>query len=303
MCVPTLYYAQEAQNNHDLHFIFIISVLSSTDMSVFSRVNPFKSRFPGSWFKKTLFVIVILMNSEFVHAAKEPAADEIDFFFVYLPGLLEKDGITGPLAEVIHEVGSRARVVFNMHNLPIKRQDRELRRGKAVVVGPQLDRPSADNINTDLRSSVPLAFRRDFAFVIAGTPIPRAIEEIKEMVLVTTPTTMLPPPLARLEGLTIIETHSNLSAINLLSKGRVDLWVNDKTITLDAIKGAGVANITYNPNKPYYQWPARLIYSETVSPNLVAKIDAAILSMVGDGTLKAMLPNNFTDNYDTSPLH
>ncbi len=272
-------------------------------MSVFRMAISMKSRLLGRWCKNALLILVMSFNGEIAQASSEQTADEIDFFFIYLPGLLEKDGQTGALAEVIREAGSRAQVVFNMHHLPINRQDRELRSGKAVVAGPHLDRPSPDDINKDLRSSVPLAFRRDFAFVTTGTPVPHTIDEIKKMVLVTTPTTRLPPPLARLEGLTILQTHSNLSAIALLSKGRVDLWVNDKTITLDAIEAASVANISYNPDKPYYVWPSRLVYSNAVSPHVIARIDAAILSMVNDGTLKASLPNNFTDDYDAALRH
>ena len=260
--------------------------------------NQTKARIWCQWCKSVTLVIFLLVSAEPANATPAHQTNKIDFYFVYLPGLLEKDGKTGALVEVIQEVGNRARVVFNMHHLPIKRQDREVRRNKAVVVGPQLDRPDPDDVNKDLRSSVPLAFRRDFAFVRTGTPIPQTIDDIRKMVLVTTPTTRLPPLLARLEGLVNLETHSDLSAIMLLSKGRVDLWVNDKTITLDAVKATSVTNIIYNPNKPYYLWPARLIYSNAVSPDVVARIDSAILSMVHDGTLKAKLPNNFTDDYD-----
>ncbi len=243
-------------------------------------------------------VLCLITSAQTAVAATDHRGNEIDFHFVYLPGLLEKDGKTGKLAQAIHEVGKRAHVTFRMQHMPIKRQDRELTRNKPLVAGPQLDRGTPDSGFKPLRASIPLAFRQDHAFVLRGIHIPRTIEEIKKMTLVVTPTTRLPPPLHNLDGLTILETHSATSAISLLSKGRVDLWVNDKTMTLDAVQVAGVTNITYDAVKPFFVWPARLIYSDAVSSDIIERIDRAIMSMVEDGSLKAQLPNNFTRDYE-----
>lgn len=218
----------------------------------------------------------------------------VEFYHVYIPGLLEKDGKTGALAEAIYEIGNRANIKFVMLNVPVKRQDRALLGDKVVVAGPALDVLETEDVSFSLRTSLPIAYRRDFAFVRKGTTIPASIEATKTMKLVTSPTTSLPPPIAQLHGSNILETHSDQSAITLLSKGRVDLWVNDETSTLAALAGSGVNNITYNPDTPLHEWPARMLFSKACDDALIERIDAAIQSMIDDGTMHRLLPNNYS---------
>lgn len=243
-----------------------------------------------------LALLAIVQTATFAENEEKNASPQtIEFYFVYLPGLLEQDGKTGAIAEVIHEIGNRADITFVMRNIPMRRQDRALLGNQVIVAGPELDRLNAPETDITLRTSLPIAYRRDFAFVRKGTPIPTTIEATQAMKLVTSPATSLPPPIEQLHGLSILETHSDQSAITLLSKGRVNLWINDETTALAALANSDASNIIYDPDRPLHEWPARIVFSKASDDALVDKINAAIQSMIDDGTMNQLLPNNYAE--------
>lgn len=225
------------------------------------------------------------------------AQTEIDMYHIALPGLIEADGVSGPVGAVLREISDRSGVRFNRMLVPMNRLIRDLQRDIPALGVPQLGPMITKRFGDKVTISPPMVFRRDFAFVRMGTPIPRTIDEIRPLVIVVAPTTVLPPPLARLDGLSILDTHSDVSAIRLVSRGRADVWVNDETNTLDAIRKAGVTNVVYDSAEPFHVWPGHIVYSQAVDEALRARIDRVILEMADDGTLERLLPRNYTNDY------
>lgn len=247
------------------------------------------------WFRSFTIVLCFLQ----LCAAEVRAADKIDLYFLTLPGLLEPDGFSGPIGEVLTEASSRAGVEFVRHFVPMNRLIRQLKAGIPAAGVPQLGAMVPERFNEKMRISPPIVFRHDYAFVRAGTPIPRTTEEMRKMVIVVSPTTVLPPPVAKLEGLSILETHSDVSAISLLSRGRADLWISDGTTSLDAIGKSETTNVTFDAGRPFFTWPAHIVYSAEVDQRIVDRIDKAIMGMADDGVLASLLPRNFVDNYNS----
>ena len=187
------------------------------------------------WFRSFTIVLCFLQ----LCALEAKASDKVDLYFISLPGLLESDGVSGPIGEALTEASNRSGVEFIRHFVPMNRLIRQLKVGVPAAGVPQLGPMVIERFKQNMRISPPIVFRHDYAFVRTGTPIPRTAEDMRNMVIVVSPTTVLPPPLAKLEGLSILETHSDVSAISLLSRGRADLWVSDGTTSLDAIKKSG----------------------------------------------------------------
>ncbi|SDD90819.1 substrate-binding periplasmic protein [Kordiimonas lacus] len=232
---------------------------------------------------------------------KAAADDTLRLYYLALPGLLEgENGANhGPLAKVIREVSKRADVEFQLQYMVMNRMIRELQTEEAAAGVPQLGAMIKFRYERPVQLSLPIVFRRDYAFVRTNTTIPHTLNEIRKMVLVISPMTTLPPPLNVIrDELAILETHSDASALTLLSKGRADVWINDETTTRAGILEADVDNIKYDANRPFYVWPAHMVFSKSVSPALIKRIDAAILSMVRDGTMDRALPKNFVSNYN-----
>lgn len=242
---------------------------------------------------RSFVTIVLLLSQSMAHAA-----DEIDLYFLSLPGLLEEDGNTGPLAKVIQGISDRADITFVMHHVPMNRLIRHLQQDVPAIGFPQLGPMVQKRFGTPMTMSPPVVFRHDFAFVRKGTPVPKTVADLEKMVLVTSPITTLPPTLQGMKDLHVIETHSDVSAITLISKGRADVWINDETTTLTAIKAANVNNMTYTQDNPFHVWPAHIVYSNAVNQAVIKRIDDAILNMANDGTLARLLPDNFTANYN-----
>jgi len=226
------------------------------------------------------------------------ATDNLKLYYLTLPGLLEPDGTSGPFAFTLREIGRRSGVTFQMQPLPMNRMIRVLQGNERAAGVPQLGPMVSKRYASSMRLSPPVVFRCDYAFVREGTPIPASVEEIRRQVLVISPLTTLPPPIAALQGLTVLEAPSDEAALTALATGRATLWINDETTTQAAIRSAGITNITYDPSAPVFVWPAHIVYSAAVDDALVARIDSAILSMARDGSMKELLPQNFADQYE-----
>lgn len=226
------------------------------------------------------------------------AADNLKLYYLTLPGLLEPDGTSGPFAFTLREISRRSGVTFQMQQMPMNRMIRVLQGNEPAAGVPQLGPMMSKRYASEMRLSPPVVFRCDYAFVRDGTPVPSSMEDIRRQVLVISPLTTLPPPIAALEGLTVLQAPSDEAAVTALATGRATLWINDETTTRAAIRSAGVTNITYDPTAPIFVWPAHIVYSAAVDAAVVARIDSAILSMARDGSMKEMLPQNFADQYE-----
>ena len=246
------------------------------------------------WVRSFTLVLCLL---QFL-AAGVRATDKLELYFLTLPGLLEHDGISGPIGEALTEVSARAGVEFERHHVPMNRLIRQLQAGGAAAGVPQLGAMVPERFEEKMRLSPPIVFRHDYAFVRAGTPVPHSIDEMRKMVIVLSPNTVLPPPVAKLDGLSLLETHSDVSAISLLSRGRADLWISDGTTSLDIIDQSETSNVIYDADRPFFTWPAHIVFSKQVDQHVVDRINKAIMQMARDGTLASLLPGNFVPNYE-----
>ncbi|NVJ99235.1 MAG: transporter substrate-binding domain-containing protein [Alphaproteobacteria bacterium] len=250
---------------------------------------------PGFTLKACIFTLILTLSA----GQTGRADDTLRFYFLPLPGLLGEDGKSGSLGKAIAEIGNRSGIRFQLVHSNQNRLIRELKGDAPAAGAPQLGAMVAERFGQNMRLSVPLVFRWDFVFVRSGQTIPHAIEDIRKKILVVSPMTTLPPPLNDIrETLTVLETHSDASALLLLSKGRADIWINDETTTMAAKEEAGVSNIHYDAEQPFYVWPAHIVYSAQVEATVINRIDEAILSMVRDDSLKDLMPQNFASRYE-----
>lgn len=251
-------------------------------------------------FGRVILAATLAITALFISTKPAGAADTIRLYYLTLPGLMESDGKSGPIADILHEICIRSSLHFDMKHMNMNRMIRALQTEEPAAGVPQLGAMIRERFGQKMRISPPIVFRFDYAFVRKGTTIPRSVSDMKHMVLVHSPMTTLPPPLRGVTGLMTLETHSDASALSLLASGRADLWVNDETTTRTAMANAGVDNIAYDPTEPFYVWPAHMVYSPTLDQAIVARINAALLSMANDGTLKAHLPRNYAEQYEAS---
>jgi len=246
---------------------------------------------------KLMLVAAILVTSFIAKPQIVTADDRLLLYYLHLPGLLGPDGKSGPVGKILAEISARSGIRFQLRRTILNRMVRELQKNVPAAGVPQLGAMIPVRFEKDIRLSPPIVFRFDYAFVRTGTRIPNNVEEMKKMVLVVSPMTTLPPPLRGLADLTVLKTHSDASALTLLSTGRADLWVNDETTTQTAQNASGVTNIKHDPNKPFHIWPAHMVYSPVLDGTLIDRIDKAINAMAADGTLKKLLPRNYAENY------
>lgn len=249
----------------------------------------------GHPFRVPLLIILLILSVS-IRAAAE---DSLRLYYLSLPGLLEADGKTGPFATTLREVSRRAVVRFDMRHMVMNRMIRELLEDAPAAGVPQLGPMVEERFHHQMRLSPPVIFRCDYVFVRRDTDIPRTAPEMAGKTLVVSPLTTLPPPLRDTGGITVLKTPTDANALIALSMGRADMWVNDETTTMAAIKESGVTNIIYDSETPFYTWPAHMVFSDAVPETIVLRINDAILSMARDGTLARQLPQNFASQYET----
>ncbi|TNE63852.1 MAG: transporter substrate-binding domain-containing protein [Alphaproteobacteria bacterium] len=231
---------------------------------------------------------------------KAVAEDEVRLYFIAIDGLLSDDGHKGPLAEMLSEIGTRAGVHFDLKQLPVNRMIRTLVQEDAPAAGvPQMLDVVREKYPEDVRLSPPLIFRRDYVFVRKSRSIPDTPDQVAAMVIAKSPINSLPPNIRHRNDLTVIEARDMVSALRLLSRGRADAWISDETSTLELLAETGIDNVHYDRARPFYVWPAHIVYSAALDQLIAERIDNAILSAARDGTAHRLLPGNFVDDYDS----
>ena len=56
--------------------------------------------------------------------------------------------------------------------------------------------------------------------------------------------------------------------------------------------------MVYDADRPFYTWPAHIVYSQELDQSIINRIDKAIMDMADAGLLAKLMPSNFVENYD-----
>lgn len=218
-------------------------------------------------------------------------------YYVPLEPLISSDGRNGPLIEAIEEIGRRAQVRFDPRHLTLPRIARKIDDGARVATFPILEATARKTFKGTVRLSAPMGFRISQVYMRKGDTTPQTISAFEHRVLVTAPNASLPAPLYASKALTTLEARSLKAALNILLRGRADILINDITITDYVIQSTGLTGVGRDAEGLTFVQPAHIAFSSTVPRRLSSRINIAILSMVADGTLKRLLPNNFVEDY------
>lgn len=217
-----------------------------------------------------------------------------------LLGLVNEGGTSGLLIEVIREISRRSNVTLSVETYPSLRGAKRFIGKHVDGVMPVLDIEMEHYEGSAPYRTVPLIFRRDFAFVRKTDEIPRSPEDLDGKSIVSVLGYGLDPSILNRENIHFQAVRNDLIALHMLTLGRADVYISDEFVVLKALREAEIDNVHHDPSSPMFIYGGSILFHRNEKGKAIfSKINRAIKGMWSDGTMEKMLPSNLPSELTT----
>ncbi len=232
--------------------------------------------------KKFLYSVLIITSYVLLPAPGAIAKEKVTLAAVYIPLMIEQDG-TGLFIDMTYEIGRRAGIDFDISVVPARRSVNMYKRGKVDGSFPMTpNEPGILGTRTDA-----FYIRRNYAFVRKGNIVPTKMKDLEGLSVIITRQYDYTAELLTNKRIDIVPGVSDVSNMMMLSRKRADAFIVEARSGLEAMRQAGVSNVTYDPDHPVASMDAFYVFQPGKRGNeLAARVSKALQDMIKDGTYK-----------------
>ncbi|OEU70715.1 MAG: hypothetical protein BA863_14610 [Desulfovibrio sp. S3730MH75] len=221
-----------------------------------------------------------LLTSIILNAGTCYAGNKLSFATYKIP-LLVENSQEGIFIELVKEACSRLKITPEIKIYPPKRALKVFQNNQCQAIFPSLDIPS----RKESYKTIPIHYKRAFAFTISGTPPPTSIAELEGKIIGVTRGYSYPRSIINNPEITIDWADSFPSSLQKLLKGRIDCFIGDPDITIESIHRMDI-KLNYDLTKPLFEEPAFIAFQHNQRGAFFAKQFSKILKgMQQDGTM------------------
>ncbi len=222
-----------------------------------------------------LLVLMLLLSSVSVYASQI-----ISFASFPIPVLIQnsKNGI---FIEIVREACLRLNIKPEILIYPPKRSFKYFSENKTQAFFPAIPFHVSEQIVT----TTPFHYKRAFAFTKRGTKAITTVAELKGKRVGLTTGFAYPPNIVNDSDITVDFTEFFQASLKKLQAGRIDCFIGDPDITLNAMRKLNFS-LSYDLEKPIYEEPVFIAFHKTAAGiELADKFSLAISKMLDDGTI------------------
>lgn len=202
-----------------------------------------------------------------------------------IPNFIE-DPHNGIFINLMRTAAKNAGLEIDIRVYQKKRAVEIFERSGANVLFPH---SSAGKKLTSYKSD-PIFVKRDFAFVRTGDPVPETIEDLEGLFVGLTHQYAYPKSLTNNINIKTVNAPTDVNNIKMLSNRRFDVSVIEERSGLEAIRKAGVDNITYDKSNPLVELKVWVMFEKTECGKILAgKINTAFQQMKKDGSWASIM--------------
>ena len=223
----------------------------------------------------------------FAAAALSSAASAAQFkIAVYPIPLMIESPTSGIFVEVVQELIRRTGADFEIVVYPAQRTVGAFHAGEIDAFFPALD----VLIENDKSATEPMYVKSDFAFVRKGDPACKSIADLEGKKVGITAGYPYAKELMDNPKVSLVVGPNDVSNLQKLSMGRIDVFVVEEKTGLAALKEAGVDNVEYPADSPISRQNVYVAFQPTeVGADLAAKFSKALLEMQQDGSFGTIM--------------
>ena len=231
------------------------------------------------WLKFCLLLMLLVGNQQHVAAA------DVRLFTFPIPLLVENDR-KGVLIDLMMELQSRTELQIEITVLPTARGVRMFQQGEADGVFPV----TQSMVGMSLVRTVPIAFKRDIAFVRTDTELPTSLDNFNNKVIGLTRGYPYSQNILNIQGATYAEGVSDLANILKLSRGRTDVFIVEQFSGYKALEDSKVTNVIAASEFPLSNAEVFIAFQDNPrGRELNALFNKALFEMKEDGVFLVIL--------------
>ena len=206
-------------------------------------------------------------------------ADDIRLSSFYIPLMVESRD-KGVFIELVKEIESRIPHTIDLTVYPANRTLNYFHKSRVDGFFPALD----VMVQKEIQRSTPIYIKQDFAFVRAGSRLPKNISELRGMKVGLTQGYAYSDDLMNVQA-QFIFAHDDVSNIRKLDLGRLDVFLVEEKSGIKALKLSGVSDISYDSQHPLSQQDVYFAFQNTDKGYEYAKMFSdSLADMKTDGS-------------------
>ncbi|WP_031481827.1 substrate-binding periplasmic protein [Maridesulfovibrio frigidus] len=223
----------------------------------------------------SLLVLLFTLSNTSIYAS-----NRVSFASFPVPVLIQNSQ-KGTFIDIVREACSRLNIKPDILIYPPKRSFKYFSEKKTQAFFPAIP----FHLREQFVLTTPFHYKRAFAFTRKGTKAITTVSELKGKRVGLTTGFSYPPNIVNDSDITVDFTAFFQSSLKKLQAGRIDCFIGDPDITLNAMKELNLS-LSYDLANPIYEEPVFIAFHRT--PEGIALADnfsKAISKMLEDGTI------------------